>query len=32
MYFYVMIVGKYMNISMYMYQLIILNFFMYVYV
>lgn len=32
MYFYVMIVGKYMNISMYMYQLIFLNFFMYVYV
>lgn len=32
MYFYVMIVGKYMNISMYMYQLIFFNFFMYVYV
>lgn len=32
MYFYVMIVGKYMNIRMYMYQLIFLNFFMYVYV
>lgn len=32
MHFYAIIVGKYMNISMYMYQLIFLNSFMHVHV